>query len=286
MIRTLLFFAAISLAGSTATARAASPEKAPEKLPRLVVPALVAERDVDAGIVRLLNELLLTEFNRTRRYVVIGNTDIGSLLSLEQQKDLVGCNDTRCLVEVGGALSADYLASANIGRIGSFFLLNVKIIRVSNGEVVQRWSEQVEGIEDKLMTAVRKSVSAVSGVSLPPPAPMATAEWSAGSGRPARWIPVSLWGIGAAGLALGVVYGLQTRTHYDNATRPAYLGGQVEDADGRRTQIIANAGFGVAAAGAISGLLVWWLQGRGTETSEVAVDTRVGPSWVVVSAHF
>ncbi len=252
-----------------------------------MVPALVAERDIDPGIIRLLNELLLTEFNRTRRYVVIGNTDIGSLLSLEQQKDLLGCNDTRCLVEVGGALNADYLASANIGRIGSYFLLNVKIIRVSNGEVVQRWSEQVEGIEDKLMNAVRKSVSAVSGVSLPPPSATAAADGSdAAPSKPARWIPASLWAIGAGGLALGVIYGFQTRAHYDNATRDGYLGAQREDADGRRTQVIANTGFGMAAAGAVSGLLVWWLQGSGAAASDVAVRTQVGPGWVLVSTDF
>jgi len=135
----------------------------PQPLPKLVVMELVSERGLDEGTVRLLNELLLTEFQRSNEYEVVGISDVLALMENEIQKEQLGCSDAACLVQIGGMLGADFLAHANIGRIGGYYLLNVKIMNVHSGKVERRWSEQVEGIEDELMSSVRKSVDALTG---------------------------------------------------------------------------------------------------------------------------
>ena len=143
------------------------PAQATQELPTLVVLNLVAEHGIDEGKVRLLNELLLTEFGRRAHYRVMGGSDIEAMLSLEMQKQLTGCTDTECLADIGGALGADFLAISNVGRVGDYYLFNVKIINVRTSEVMERWSEQVKGVEGKLMMALRRSVAAVTKTAPP-----------------------------------------------------------------------------------------------------------------------
>ncbi|MBI5507370.1 MAG: hypothetical protein HY903_01330 [Deltaproteobacteria bacterium] len=144
--------------------------------PVLVVLDLVAEQGVSSGTVRLLNELLLTEFNRTGKYEVLGGSDVVTMINTAAERQKLGCTDTACLTELGGALGADLLAAATIGRVGDYFLLNVKILDVHDSRVLARWTTQIEGIENKLMNAVHDTVAAVTrtgklqAASSPPPA--------------------------------------------------------------------------------------------------------------------
>jgi hypothetical protein len=86
---------------------------------KIAILELKAERGLDEGLVKLLNELLLTEFGRSGEYEVIGGSDLLSLLQLEEKKQAMDCDDIGCLSELGGALGVDKLAAANIGKIGS-----------------------------------------------------------------------------------------------------------------------------------------------------------------------
>jgi hypothetical protein len=242
-----------------ATVVAPSPPPAAAKRMKLVVLNLVAERGVDDGVVRLLNELLLTQFTKTDRFDVVGGSDVQAIMSAEAQKQLLsGCSDSACLAELGGALGADYLAVSSLGKIGDYYLLNVKILNTKSGEVVKRWSEQVEGLENKLMLAVRKSVAAVASEDGQPPAAFDTENATigetiatqgpapSGSGLVAPGIvPTALWGAGGVGLLMGAIFGAKAKSAYANATDPTYIGGQKVVDGGKSSQLLANVGFGL-----------------------------------------
>src|SRR5262245_55246874 len=60
---------------------------------------------------------------------VLGQSEISSMLALERQRDLLGCaSDVSCLAEIGGALGAGLLAVGSVGRVGSVFVINVKLL--------------------------------------------------------------------------------------------------------------------------------------------------------------
>ena len=40
------------------------------------------------------------------------------MLSMEQQKQALGCDDDSCLAQLGGALGVPYLFSADVGALG------------------------------------------------------------------------------------------------------------------------------------------------------------------------
>ncbi len=133
-----------------------------EPAPRLLVTELEAEGEVDPALVRLLGELLLSELGKAGVHQVIGGSDIRAMLTAEQQRQLAGCDEGSCLSELGGALGAELLASSQIGKVGDFYLLNLKILDVQRAAIVARWSEQVADDENALLEAIRRAVAAVT----------------------------------------------------------------------------------------------------------------------------
>ena len=137
-----------------------------EAAPRVFAPGLRAERAIDDGLVRLLDELMLTELARSGRLSVVGKSDVRQLIEHEREKYALGCTDDSCLAELGGALGADYLAAASLGRVGEHaYLLNLKLIDVHSMRAVRRWSREVRGEEDDLLAALREGVAAVCDLS-------------------------------------------------------------------------------------------------------------------------
>ncbi len=134
--------------------------------PKVFVVDLRAEGDIDEGLVRLLNEHMLTEFARTGRMSVIGSSDVKQLIEHEREKYILGCTDDSCLLELGGAIGADLLAVASLGRLGeSAYLLNLKLMRVEDMKVLRRWTREVPGKEEELTGALRKGVEVITDLS-------------------------------------------------------------------------------------------------------------------------
>jgi hypothetical protein len=251
-----------------ATARA-QPEATIAR-PKLAVLDLKAERGLDQGLVKLLNELLLSEFTRAQMFEVVGGSDIDSMLKFEEKKRLFGCTDISCLSEIGGALGVEKIAVASIGKVGTQYLTNVKIIDVRLSRVDGRVSHKSPGSEDALMqaitTTVRELLKARGGVSEPVPTVTKEAE-PAGIGV----LPITLWSTGGAGLAAGLVFGFLAKEHQDNANDPGFVGGQLEIDKARTDQLVANIAFGVGGACLVAGLLVWLLSDSGPEPATAVV---------------
>lgn len=155
MVMTALVLLGISAPAAAETSR-------PPPLPKLMVTGLEAERGFDPGLLRLLNDLLLTEFGRAETYDVTGGSDIDVILSASEQRRLAGCGDESCIAEIGGALGADFFSSGSIGKVGSFYLINLKIINVKEVKTLRRWSGQVDDDEDELFEVIREAVAEVS----------------------------------------------------------------------------------------------------------------------------
>jgi len=168
---------------------------------RLKVAALEIkpERGVDAGVARLLDEVILAQLSDD--YDVLGKSDISSMLGFEQQKQMLGCSEeASCLAEVGGALGVDYIVSGNLGQVGSLYLINLKLLDATKAKVIKRVSETVEAKEEKLLMGVKSSVTrlmeaieaARAGAAAPKPEPKpAAAAKPAPEAKPAEAPPAA-----------------------------------------------------------------------------------------------
>lgn len=156
---------------ASAASRAVSPAAASKK-PRLAFLG-IRPLSVDQAKADLLSEVVLTEASRFRGLEVIGQSDIGALLGLEKQRQLLGCKeDSACMAEIGGALGADYMLVGSLGQMGGLLRVDLKLLDARRARVLERFGETVEGGEDRLLPAAQRGVAEVLaslGGKPPPP---------------------------------------------------------------------------------------------------------------------
>jgi len=101
-----------------------------------------------------LSDMLANEIRELGNYRVIGKSDIGSVLKLEERKRLAGCTDDSCIAEIGGALGVRWVVVGNISKFGDRYLLNLKVLDAEEVRVVKGVSRKVEGGEGELLDAL------------------------------------------------------------------------------------------------------------------------------------
>jgi len=125
---------------------------------RLAVPDMHVT-GADPGLGRMLTEILTTEASSTPGLVVIGSSDIASMLGFEKQKELIGCTDNvACVAEIGGALGVDYLLISDLGLVGKTYVINLKLIDTGKVTVLKRIYRTVPGEPDALIDLVKQSL--------------------------------------------------------------------------------------------------------------------------------
>lgn len=105
--------------------------------------------DVDARTVALFSEALAGELRKRAGLSVMSEADIAALLGVEKTKAMLGCTDTGCIAEVGGALGADRVVHGSIGRVGSSLLVNLSSLDPRKGTHAASVSERLKGTTDE-----------------------------------------------------------------------------------------------------------------------------------------
>jgi TolB-like protein len=165
------------LAAASASAAAPGATPARKKLVVLDVRAIGVEKE-SADI---LSEVALTEAVRFRSLQVIGQSDVGALLGLERQKQLLGCReDSACMTELGGALGADLILIGSLGQLGKAMRLDVSLVDPQKAQVIDRFGESIEGQKDLLIAGMQRGVRAllapIAGEESATPAPEQAAQ--------------------------------------------------------------------------------------------------------------
>ena len=199
----------------------ASAAPAVEARRHVMVPGLRASGIADAQVTNALNEIILAEFQKDSRFVVVGGADITALLAQEAEKQLLGCTEDSCLAEVGEALGADVLAKTSLGAVGNSYLLSINLIDVTTATPLRRVTARAGRNDDFLIEAAQKAVQRVlddsaengvivvgTGVSAPP---AADEDETFTLGPPPAWPFATAAGVGAAvavgsAIASGVFY--------------------------------------------------------------------------------
>ena len=82
----------------------------------------------------------------SNKYRVIDRTQRETILQ-EIEFSLTDCSDEKCQLEVGKLLSASQIIVGSIGKVGSWYILNMKLITVETGETVKTASDKYETID-------------------------------------------------------------------------------------------------------------------------------------------
>jgi hypothetical protein len=117
-----------------------------EELPGLAALNLKAQRGVDNELAEMISEAALSVLRSSRRFKsVIGSSDVADMISAEQRKQTLGCDEDSCLAELGGALGVPYLLTGSLGSVGGRFMLNLKLLAVDEAKVAGRITTLFEG---------------------------------------------------------------------------------------------------------------------------------------------
>jgi hypothetical protein len=182
-----------------ALALAASP-------PKLDVLQVAAGEGVPPSTAAAVTESLVAEVRRQSGAEVITQREIASILSLENQKTMLGCSSDECMAELGGALGADRLVAADLAKLGESFLLHVRVVEVKKVRVSAQSDRRLRGgtIDDvldvlpavvaELFPAMPGAQPAVATPSGPPPAAAAATAVSV----PVPDVPAAATGSAAA----------------------------------------------------------------------------------------
>jgi TolB-like protein len=120
---------------------------------------------ISAATAQNLTQVLSTEVKGIEGASVVSRDDIAAILQLQDTKQRVGCDDAGCMAEIGGALGVDRLLTGDAGKVGSLYIVNLRLLDVRRGIVDSRATESFSGDEEQLLRAVRKAARDLLGLS-------------------------------------------------------------------------------------------------------------------------
>lgn len=162
-------------------------------VPKIAVLPISHGEGVPDTTTEALTESLAAEVRKTSGAEVVTKREIESVLSLEMQKQMLGCQTDSCMAELGGALGVDILVTGDVARLGQSWLVHFKVVKASKAQVVSQADRRIRGgtiddVLDVLPDMVRElfpgakkpppsgTVAAVPPLSPPPPPPPAVNE--------------------------------------------------------------------------------------------------------------
>ena len=190
---------------------------------KVAVLDLVPVTGSEAADAKLLTAVMVSETSKAGDFDVISSADIQGILSLERQRQLLGCSEgSSCLAEIGGALGVDYVINGQLGKLGNRYRLDLRLLDATRAHVVATEGDFVGGSEDalgdaaialvgKLLVDGHLRTANLTSVSTPAAGGLTASPQAPGPSRTPAYLA-----LGAAGaLALGgIVAALATRSTY------------------------------------------------------------------------
>jgi hypothetical protein len=107
-----------------------------------------------AELPALIDEVLLSAVQGSGDLRVVGKSDLEVLLGSEEQRDLLGCDETTCFSEIGKTLAVDKLIAGQIAMIPDGALISLKLIDLTTAVVEGRTTQVVRGDSRAIVDAL------------------------------------------------------------------------------------------------------------------------------------
>lgn len=111
--------------------------------------------------VAAVSDRLAADFAKIPQFSVVNSADLRAMLELEANRQLLGCTDESCLVEIGDALGANLVLSWRYAPVGDTALLSVALFDTRLGTVVGRAQQRLVPGGDVVQAAAFALASAL-----------------------------------------------------------------------------------------------------------------------------
>ena len=95
---------------------------------RVPVLPLSAGDGVTENTAQALTQALASELRQRPGLEVLTSSELGAVLGMARQRELLGCEAASCRAEVGGALDADLLVAGQLSKVGESWLMTVQLL--------------------------------------------------------------------------------------------------------------------------------------------------------------
>ena len=258
------------------TAEASFGQTQPKELPAVMVLNVKHEEAASPGLANILTGLVLQNLHDMKRFRVVGMKDVDQMLSQEQRKQLAGCTDTSCLVEIAGAMGTQYTLDSTVGVVGSSNVLSLTLIDTTKATVVSRKTTVVKGENEQLLGIVQQLIADLMEPVLPqvkkpappphtkavepqqtPPAPLQATKTIEYPMNPYKlWGHVGVWG-GLAVVGMGGAFTALASGAVDDYKKGASHVGSKDDLT--RYNSLAVTGYVLGGAMLATGVTLWIL---------------------------
>ncbi len=114
--------------------------------------------------VRTLTEELRSFLVLSKKYVVLERDNMESILT-EQGLQQSGCTSAECAVEVGKLLNVQKIVTGSIGKIGSVYSINIRMIDIETAKIEQTIRKRHQGKIEGLLDVMGQVSNELAGLS-------------------------------------------------------------------------------------------------------------------------
>lgn len=159
MLDVKIFIAASCFALSILLLSGSPSAYAVDKKDGILVWRIQAKSGVSEDDAVSISGFITTEVQRYSKRYVVSEADIRTVLEGEEKRQKCDLGASSCLVEIGSALGVPEAVSGDLGRLGDFWMLNLRRLNVRKAEVIMRSSRQVEGSINELIKSIPGAVA-------------------------------------------------------------------------------------------------------------------------------
>lgn len=136
---------------------------APEKqekisLKTLVMP-LMGRRGVDQDLAAAMTAVVETTLSADAKRTVYSKRDLATVLDLEAQKSMVGCDSSSCMTELAAAMDVDSIVTGSMDKLGDTYLVSLVETDARTVKNVARVQGSCPAQETKLVSSVTALVN-------------------------------------------------------------------------------------------------------------------------------
>jgi hypothetical protein len=136
--------------------------------PKTLLVAPLKKVKTDASDAKTLTDLIRSFAGAHGTYTLVTPEDLAAIDEELLRQLSGGCDDASCIAEVGGALGAHYMISGSFNRMGSRYILTLKLVDIETVRQIRSVVVQAQngdGVIDALELKVRELVTGVKAPS-------------------------------------------------------------------------------------------------------------------------
>ncbi len=109
--------------------------------------------------VKVITDRFQTELIKIGAFIVLERAEMNTILSEQGFQQSGACNTSDCQVEIGQLLGVDKLITGSVGKVGTIYTMNLKLINIATGTIEKSQAQDFVGGMEEILTKGCKALA-------------------------------------------------------------------------------------------------------------------------------